>query len=89
MAAIERLRLATVSDGCYALTDRGRAVLGGDLSILTGPAGSDSARPRSNVNLEFWERFLARADEAGSRFAGLEPQRYDWIGRNAGMRGLT
>jgi hypothetical protein len=89
MAAIGRLRLATVADGCYALTDRGRAVLGGDLSILTGPAGSDSVQPRADINLEFWERFLGRAGEAGSRFAGLKPQRYDWIGRNAGMKGVA
>lgn len=89
MAAIERLRLATVSDACYALTDRGRGVLAGDLSILSEGTGSESGRSRADINLEFWERFLSRADESGSRFAGLKPQRYDWIGRSAGIRGVS
>jgi len=89
MSAIDRLHLATVADGCYVLTERGRSVLGGDHSLLSVPDDQSNGRSRSDICYEFWGLFLARAAETSSRFAGLKPQRSDWLGKNAGLKSAS
>lgn len=88
MAATERLRLASVTDGKYVLTERGRTLLRGDLSVLDSAPEVGSERSRTETFLEFWELFLERARAAGSRFGRAQAQRSHWIRASAGMRGL-
>ncbi|HEV2034079.1 MAG TPA: DUF4268 domain-containing protein [Candidatus Dormibacteraeota bacterium] len=88
IAAIERLRLASVTEGKYLPTERGRTLLRGDLSILESAPEAGSERSRAETFQKFWELFLERARAAGSRFARAQAQRIHWIRASAGMRGL-
>ena len=88
MAALDRLHLAAVVNGDYVLTDRGRAVLAGELSLLQSSTDTSDGRSRADIFAEFWQAFQARAEVTGSRFAGLQAQRSDWIQRSAGVSGV-
>ena len=88
IAATERLRLANVTEGKYVLTERGRTLLRGDLSVLDSAPEAGSERSRTETFVEFWELFLERARAAGSRFGRAQAQRAHWIRASAGMRGL-
>jgi len=88
MAAVDRLRLATVTDGKYVLTDRGRALLASDQSVVEGASGAPETRSRDEIFVEFWTLFLERARAAGARFTRVQTQRSSWLRVSAGMRGL-
>jgi hypothetical protein len=88
MAAVERLRLASVTEGKYVITDRGRALLAGDQSMIEGALGAAEARSRDEIFVEFWTLFLERARGAGPRFARVQTQRSSWLRVSAGMRSL-
>jgi len=88
MAAVERLRLAVVKDGKYVVTERGQALVAGDLSVLQGATAPTDTRSRDETFVEFWTLFLERARAAGSRFARAQPQRSSWLRASAGMRGI-
>jgi hypothetical protein len=88
LAAMDRFGLASVANGKYVITERGRSVLGGDLSVITSSLESDDRRPRDDVFVEFWRLFLEEARSTDSRFAGAQAQRSSWLRASAGMRGL-
>jgi len=89
MRAVESLRILATTGGKYVLTERGRAFLGGDLSVIKESPETGNGRSRPEVCQEFWELFVSKSLATGSRFGTAQPQRSDWIQKNAGMRGVA
>lgn len=88
MAAVDRLRLAAVAEGKYVLTDRGRGLLAGDLSVIDSAPEAGNGRSRAEIFLEFWELFRERAAAVSSRFSQAQPHHGQWLRATAGVRGF-